>query len=210
MPLTANIISGKTSVWSRPRVDASRSASVPGSAAACPANAETPASSRRSANRSTPPIANTRTRPHTKIDGPSTASVPSTASLPRATTSPPVSRLLRPAPAHLPAGLELAEVGPDVDRAGQCHHEAAHRQDGLGQVAQVAGHEGLDEDADAGHAEDHEHRPQLGVLDGGLVKAHQRSPSCAVAGTCGPSSLPPVCCRSSSEKGLLTSSRGPG
>ena len=39
MPPTANIISGKTSVCSRPWVEASRSASVPGSAAAWPANA---------------------------------------------------------------------------------------------------------------------------------------------------------------------------
>ena len=34
MPPTANIISGKTSVCSSPLVEASRSASVPGSAAA--------------------------------------------------------------------------------------------------------------------------------------------------------------------------------
>ena len=39
MPPTANSISGKTSVCSTPRVEASRSASVPGSAAAWPANA---------------------------------------------------------------------------------------------------------------------------------------------------------------------------
>ena len=40
IPPTANISSGKTSVCSRPLVEASRSASVPGSAAAWPANAE--------------------------------------------------------------------------------------------------------------------------------------------------------------------------
>ncbi len=44
MPPMANITSGKTSVCSTPCEDASRSASVPGNAAAWPANAVTPPS----------------------------------------------------------------------------------------------------------------------------------------------------------------------
>ena len=53
MPPTAKSISGKTSVCARPRVEASRSAAVPGSAAACPAKVSTPLSTLRSAKSST-------------------------------------------------------------------------------------------------------------------------------------------------------------
>ena len=51
-------------MWSRPA--ARRSASVPGRAAAWPANADTPPSRRRSAKSSTPPIAKTRIMPQKK------------------------------------------------------------------------------------------------------------------------------------------------
>jgi hypothetical protein len=44
MPPIANMTSGKTSVCSMPRAEASRSASVPGRALAWPANAVTPPS----------------------------------------------------------------------------------------------------------------------------------------------------------------------
>ena len=53
IPPTANSTSGKTSVCSSPLVDASPSASVPGSVAAWPVNALSPPSRRRSANSST-------------------------------------------------------------------------------------------------------------------------------------------------------------
>ena len=79
MPPTANIISGKTSVCSRPRVDASRSASVPGSAAAWPAKAVTPPSRCRSAKSSTLISDSTSSAPQMNIVGPSTAIAPSAA-----------------------------------------------------------------------------------------------------------------------------------
>ena len=78
IPDTANSISGKTSVCSSPRVEASRSASVPGSADAWPAKASTPPSSWRSAKSSTAQDpANTSTIAQLTRVGPSIASAPS-------------------------------------------------------------------------------------------------------------------------------------
>ena len=82
IPATANIMSGKTSVCSSPWVEAWRSASVPGSAAAWPANAVTPPSSRRSAKSSTLSRDSTITRPQMNREGPSIASAPSATTLP--------------------------------------------------------------------------------------------------------------------------------
>ena len=79
MPAIANIISGKTSVCSRPRVDASRSASVPGRAAAWPAKAVTPPSRCRSAKRKTLISDRMSSVAQMKIVGPSTAIAPSAA-----------------------------------------------------------------------------------------------------------------------------------
>ena len=88
MPPMENIISGKTSVCSRPFVEASRSAAVPGSAAAWPANAVMPPSRCRSANSSTLIGESTRIVPQMKTVGPSTATAPSTAIWPRPAVSP--------------------------------------------------------------------------------------------------------------------------
>ena len=82
MPPTANIISGKTSVCSSPLVEASRSASVPGSAAAWPAKESTPPSRRRSAKRNTLIMARTRISIQQNSAGPSTARAPSATTLP--------------------------------------------------------------------------------------------------------------------------------
>ena len=82
MPETANSISGKTSVCSRPLVDASRSASVPGRAAAWPAKDVTPPSRWRSAKSSTLRMARTSTNSQQNSAGPSTARAPSATTLP--------------------------------------------------------------------------------------------------------------------------------
>ena len=64
--------------------EASRSASVPGSAAACPANAVTPPSRCRSANSITLMIEKISRVPQMNSDGPSTAIAPTASRLPRA------------------------------------------------------------------------------------------------------------------------------
>ena len=74
---------------------------------------------------------------------------------------------------HVAGGLELLEVGVDVDGAGEGDHKTGEGETGLGQVAPLAGDERLHDDTEAGDAEDDEHRPQLGVLDGGLREVHQ-------------------------------------
>ena len=94
MPLIANMISGKTSVCSSPLVEAWRSASVPGSAAAWPAKPSTPASSRRSAKSSTLSAPRTRTSSQQKTAGPSAARAPSATTSPTRTS--PLNGLSRP------------------------------------------------------------------------------------------------------------------
>jgi len=81
MPASANIISGNTSVCSTRRTMAERSCSVPGSAAACDANAITPPSTPRSAtsSRASPPMTSRITQRNRVT--PSTATAPSAATL---------------------------------------------------------------------------------------------------------------------------------
>ena len=56
----------------------------------------------------------------------------------------------------------------DQDDADEGEHEAAEGQHHLGGVAHGARGERLDDDAEAGDAEDDQQRPELEVLDAGL------------------------------------------
>ena len=151
MPPIENSISGKTSVCSIPRVEASRSAAVPGRAAAWPANAVMPPSRCRSAKSSTLISDRDRIVPQMNIVGPSMAIAPSTAIWPRAAVSPLTARLL----------------GDDAGRDQRAEH-AGGGQHGLHEVAVLAGHERLDEHADERDPEDDQDRRQQAVLDAGL------------------------------------------
>ena len=135
-------------------VDASRSASVPGRAAAWPANAETRprAGARRRAGRRP---ARRRRMPQKKTVGPSITIVPSTSTEPQATPSP--GRRGRWPP----------------DRARERDQQAGRREHRLDPEAQRTRDERLHEDPDARDSEDHEQRPELAVLDGGLHEVHQ-------------------------------------
>ena len=118
MPPTANIMSGKTSVCSSPWVDASRSASVPGSAAAWPANAVTPPSSRRSAKSST-----------LSRDSTSSSAPAGTARARRSRARP---RPPRAASCWSPQDAEVAATRTVSTTGGQ---QADQREQGLDQVA---------------------------------------------------------------------------
>ena len=118
MPPTANSSSGKTSVCSRPRVDAWRSASVPGSAAAWPANAETPPSRCRSAKSMVPKMAKTRIRPHMKTAGPSMAIEP-------------MAPIEAPGDHGAVGGLQDRQVDGDQDRGDQRRHQGGAGEDAL-------------------------------------------------------------------------------
>ena len=196
MPPTANSISGKTSVWSSPDVEAWRSASVPGSAAAWPANAETPPSRWRSAKSSTPPMPKTRITPQRNSGG--------------------AVERERPLHREVAAGDAAAErlqVACDQDGPDERGDQAAQGQHGLHDVPQVARQERLDEDAGARDAEHGEDGPELGVLDGGLDElVHEWSSSPVGTGveTVGPSSVTPTSTSVRSTVGLITSSRGIG
>ncbi len=76
MPPAANSVSGKISVCSTFSAVASRSASEPGTAAACPANADSPPSTERSANSSTLISVSPSSSSQTNSAGPSTAIAP--------------------------------------------------------------------------------------------------------------------------------------
>ena len=130
-----------------PAGDAWRSASVPGSAAAWPANADTPPSSWRSAKSSTPPSAKTGSGPRGTRVGPSTTMVPIEPTMPRAAGA-------------VAVRLELA--GDDDDARPASATRPPMASDGLHEVAAPARNEGLDQHAEAGHAEDHEQRRRGG------------------------------------------------
>ena len=198
MPPTANIISGKTSVCSRPLVDAWRSASVPGSAAAWPANAVTPPSRCRSANSST--LMQRQHQQHAPqedrgaVDGDRAlghdrAVRGTVAALGRASWRPRRSRRS----AATQAGQRRAPTAPGSARA--------------------RGDERLDQHAEHGDAEDDEQRRERGVLDvRGLRTSFTRRPprSAAVTAPSGAGSCAPTWLSVARRPGSMTSISGLG
>ena len=135
-----NSISGKTSVCSRPWVEASRSAQVPGRADAWPANAVMPPSRPRSANSSTLVSDSARIVPQMNTVGPVDGDRAADRHLPR------------PPP---PCGTSWKATRIVATRAPRTPSSAST---GLDDVAVAPGDERLDEHADQGDAEDHEQR----------------------------------------------------
>ena len=139
-------------------MDASRSAAVPGSAAAWPANAVTPPSRCRSANSSTLISESTRIVPQRKTVGPSTAIAPSTAIWPRPAVSPLGARSV----ATIDGGDQRAD---DADAA----RARSARGSGCGAATNAS-----TSDADERDAEDDQQRRQQAVLDAGLGERRLR------------------------------------
>ena len=150
MPPTANIISGKTSVCSRPRVEACRSASVPGSAAAWPANADTPPSSCA--------LGEQQHADHGEQQDQAPAG-----------RRPGRRRRSRPRRRSSRAPRRRRDLGRGRGRRARRRRTRRRRPARAStvcdDVAPGAGHERLDEYADARDAEDEQQRRELGVLD---------------------------------------------
>ena len=149
MPPTANSVSGKTSVCSTLAAVPSRSASDPGTAAAWPANADSPPSTDRSANSSTLISVSASRRIQVNSAGPSTEIAPWAA----------ISSLLSP-----------------IRMAGQHARDdqGDHGDRQLHQVPQLPGQERLGQYADTRRTEDDEQRSELAVLDLGRREVRQR------------------------------------
>ena len=133
-------------------MDASRSASVPGSAAAWPANAETP--------RLEPALGEQRDAGEREEQDQAPQEDRRTVDDDRALGADQAAG----------AAVVLLEAGADPDGGDQRGDDAGAGEDDLGDVAALARQERLDDDAEAGDAEDDEQRRQLGVLDGGLAR----------------------------------------
>ncbi len=103
----------------------------------------------------------------------------------------------------------LLQLVGDRDRRGHGEHDAADGQRRLDQEPVLAGHERLDQHAEAGHGEDDEQRREVAVLDRGLGElVHQWEASSPT--TVGLGSCTPTLSRMVVVAGLITSSSGIG